>query len=307
MNRFCEACGAPNPIDAAACLSCGTTQPDAIDPTAVATSTTGRQTGVSGQQPRSATGGYGTPAPSATPPSFGRHAPVDAYTREPRAATEYVTGPTTTTLPPAAAASGPPASGRSNRGLIIGGIVAAVVVIVGLLTAVIVLAARPNPKQAAIINTDATTTVAADPTTTTPVMTTTVGPETAAPTITPTTSFHEPQTYASTLPANVASAADIPIGTWAVFLGTYRTESEAASHLAGMTGEASAAQILHSTDVPNLSDGWWIIYLGGYDTSDDAIDQCYSMSLTDRDDCYASYLSTDPADNKLRVYPDGGD
>lgn len=192
------------------------------------------------------------------------------------------------------------ATGARRRGVAIGLVAGAVVVIVGLAVTVVVLATRPPSEQPAagsdsrhVIATSPPPTVA---TTQPPI---TDAPSTGAPTTVPPVTY-PPATLARSAPVD----GSVPMDTWAVMLGSLDSESSAEQHLADLRGVAPRARILDSTTVGSLRDGYWVVYEGGYASADAALAGCRAIGFSHRDDCYAAYLSTNPADQDRRAYPD---
>lgn len=198
---------------------------------------------------------------------------------------------------------------RSRRGLAIGLIAGAIVVIVGLGVAVIVLATGRSSEQPVAVRSTLLHApeepAPAETTTTQPstVVTVTSAPVTQAVTAPPITA--PPSTDPSpTAPRLEPTDATMPLDTWAVLLGSLDSEGQAEQRLASLRGVAPHARIVNSDEIGSLKDGYWVVYEGGFATADEATATCRAMGFANRDQCYAAYLSMDPADLHRRVYPD---
>lgn len=210
-------------------------------------------------------------------------------------------------LRPVPDTSGPRVDRR--RGLTIGFIAGAIVLIVGLGVAVIVLATGRSSEQPVAVRSTVLRVpeepAPAETTTTQPstVVTVTSAPATQAVTAPPITA--PPSTDPSpTAPRLEPTDATMPLDTWAVLLGSLDSEGQAEQRLASLRGVAPHARIVNSDEIGSLKDGYWVVYEGGFATADEAIATCRAMGFANRDQCYAAYLSMDPADLHRRVYPD---
>ncbi len=65
-----------------------------------------------------------------------------------------------------------------------------------------------------------------------------------------------------------------------------------------------ALRSLISDGYASLGAGYVVVYSGAFATSSDAINSCYEMGRTTKNECYAAMLSQDPSDKSNRVYPD---
>ncbi len=74
-----------------------------------------------------------------------------------------------------------------------------------------------------------------------------------------------------------------------------RAES-AASLLVANADDRIKIRILLSNDFPSLSPGFWVIYAGPFDNAVDAARACWTLGMTEAEQCYGRPLTDDPAD-----------
>lgn len=152
------------------------------------------------------------------------------------------------------------------------------------------------------------TSTTGDPTTTTEPTTTTAAPTTTTST-TAVTTASVPTPAPAAPPATGGEPSDLPVlqpgdlgEAWAA---QFSSVPASAGTTALRTAYETIAQdapdvvILRGREWPSLRDGFWVIVEVGHPTSSDALAACEAAGRTDRDDCFARYLSPDSDEQRI--------
>jgi len=86
-------------------------------------------------------------------------------------------------------------------------------------------------------------------------------------------------------------------------LGSLTTVEGAREDQAKLRATAPSVAVAHSDSIPSLRPGYWVVFVAPFPTGDAAIAYCRSIGRGDRDKCYASNFSNDPADRSKRIFP----
>ncbi len=122
---------------------------------------------------------------------------------------------------------------------------------------------------------------------------------TVSVTVVPTTTVAPSTVIVRPSPTSGGSTSGVPFGHWVSMLGakpSYEIASELSTEIPGST-------VAHSDDIASLRPGYWVVFMGSFSGADDALANCRSLGRYSRDDCYAAFLSTNPADITKVKYP----